>query len=100
MMKLKIKVMSLIARLRFDWLFFLKKVAAAFAPGLKKLGEVLTVSGAAALGLKGADGDMSFMAVDFSKIDVWWAIAVVVAGLVIWALATFFSEKEPCGKDK
>lgn len=100
-MKLKMKATKWVARLvRIEWLPLLKKVAAAFAPGLKKLGEVLVVSGASALGLKGADGDMSFMAIDFSKIDTWWAVAVVVAGLVVWALATFFSEKEPCEKRK
>lgn len=96
-MKSVMKVKKWLTRLvYFDWLTLLRKIASAFAPGLEKLGEVLVVSGAAALGLKGADSNMSFLAVDFSKIDTWWAVAVVVAGLVIWALATFFSGKEPC----
>ncbi|WP_018079464.1 hypothetical protein [Thiobacillus denitrificans] len=88
-----------VARLmRVKWLPLMKKIASAFSPGLAKLGEVLVVSGAAALGLKGADGSVAFMAVDFSKIDTWWAMAAVVAGLIVWALATFFSEKKPCDK--
>lgn len=87
------------ARLRLNWLLpFLKKVAKAFSPGLAKLGEILVISGAAALGLKGADGGIAFLNIDFSKIDLWWAIAVIAAGLFIWALAVFFSEKEPCDK--
>lgn len=82
--------------LRWNWLPFLNKVASSFAPPLKKLGEVLLMSGAAALGLKGVDGNVGFLALDFSSIDVWWAIAVIFAGLFIWALAVFFSDKESC----
>lgn len=98
-MKMKIMAVLSAAHLRFNRLLpFLKKVASVFSPGLTKLGEILVVSGAAALGLKGADGDVAFLNIDFSRIDTWWAIAVVIAGLFIWALAVFFKEKEPCDK--
>lgn len=98
-MKLKItKVTKLVTRLGWKWLPLLKKIAKSFSPGLSKLGEILVISGAAALGLKGADGNLGLLKIDLSDIDSWWAIAVVFAGLFIWALAVFFSEKEPCDK--
>lgn len=94
-MKLTKKLMAAVsAPLRWDWTNILKKVAKAFSPGLAKLGEILVVSGAAALGLKGADGDLALLSVDFSKIDAWWAVAVVGAGLFIWALADYFGDEE------
>ncbi len=100
-MKLKMKVPKWVTRLlNWDWLPFLKKVAKAFSAPLKKLGEILLVSGAAALGLRGANGDIGFLKFDVSGIDVWWAIAVIVAGSFLWALAAFFSDKEPCEKDE
>lgn len=93
---MKTMAMKWMARLvRFKWLRLLKKVGAAFSPGLAKLGEVLVVSGAAALGLKGADSSFTFMSFDLSRVDGWWAVATVLSGLVVWALATYFRERKP-----
>jgi hypothetical protein len=98
-MKMKIMAVAL-ARLRaWNWSSFLKKIARAFSPGLKKLGEILVISGAASLGFKGIDGNIGFLGIKMSSVDIWWSIAILVMGLIVWALAVAFDEKKACQKD-
>lgn len=101
-MKLKMKAREWVARLRSKVVValpFVRKIASFFAPGLTKLGEILVVSGAASIGFSGAEGSLGIMSIDFKGVDFWLAAAVVVTGLVIWALAVFLKGRR-CDKNR